>query len=91
MQTFLPYPDFKKSAEVLDFRRLGKQRVEAYQVLRTLLGISDGWKNHPCTKMWKGYEGALKEYGLDFCAEWVKREYKDTLTQKFNELSQICP
>ena len=33
MQTFLPYPDFVKSALVLDYRRLGKQRVEARQIL----------------------------------------------------------
>jgi hypothetical protein len=36
MQTFLPYPDFKKSIKALDYRRLGKQRVEAYQIIRTL-------------------------------------------------------
>lgn len=36
MQTFLPYPDFKKSASVLDNKRLGKQRLECLQILRTL-------------------------------------------------------
>ena len=34
MQTFLPYPDFARSARCLDNRRLGKQRVESYQILR---------------------------------------------------------
>ena len=29
MQTFLPYPDFKRSAEALDRQRLGKQRSSA--------------------------------------------------------------
>jgi len=29
MQTFLPYPDFARSAAVLDRQRLGKQRLEA--------------------------------------------------------------
>jgi len=29
MQTFLPYADFKLSTRVLDYKRLGKQRVEA--------------------------------------------------------------
>lgn len=85
MQTFLPLPSFKGSAAVLDYRRLGKQRVEVYQVLRTLLGFSEGWKNHPCTKMWKGYEGALQCYGLDICEEWVKRGYRDTLTDKIKQ------
>lgn len=36
MQTFLPYPDFKKSAQCLDYRRLGKQRVEAWQIYQAL-------------------------------------------------------
>jgi len=34
MQTFLPYADFARCAEVLDPRRLGKQRVEALQIMR---------------------------------------------------------
>lgn len=40
MQTFLPYPDFKKSLQALDYRRLGKQRVEAYQIIRFLKATS---------------------------------------------------
>jgi len=36
MQTFLPYPDFARSAQVLDNKRLGKQRVECLQILKTL-------------------------------------------------------
>lgn len=36
MQTFLPYTDFRMSAHVLDQKRLGKQRVECLQILRTL-------------------------------------------------------
>lgn len=36
MQTFLPYSDFTKSAQCLDNRRLGKQRVECLQILQTI-------------------------------------------------------
>lgn len=36
MNTFLPYPDYQRSAQVLDYRRLGKQRVEPKQVLAAL-------------------------------------------------------
>ena len=36
MQTFLPYSNFHLTAEVLDRKRLGKQRVEALQILRVL-------------------------------------------------------
>ena len=36
MNTFLPYADFMKSAQCLDNKRLGKQRVEAWQIYQTL-------------------------------------------------------
>jgi len=36
MQTFLCYPDFNISARCLDNKRLGKQRVECLQILKTL-------------------------------------------------------
>ena len=39
MITFLPYPDFQKSAQVLDRQRLGKQRLEAKQILEINLGV----------------------------------------------------
>jgi len=83
MQTFLPYPDFVKSAQSLDYRRLGKQRVEALQVLRTITGQSTSWENHPTIKMWKGYENALAIYGLEVCIEWISRGYVDHLSENF--------
>lgn len=79
MQTFLPYPDFVKSARCLDYKRLGKQRVEAYQILRTLLGESEGWINHPATKMWRGHESALAGYMNAMIEEWVRRGYNNTM------------
>ena len=78
MQTFLPYPDFARSAAVLDRARLGKQRVEALQVLRGLTVPGYGWRNHPAVRMWTGYEEALVRYGLDVCAEWVAQGRPDT-------------
>lgn len=39
MQTFLPYSSFKRSAAVLDNKRLGKQRVETLQVMQGLAGM----------------------------------------------------
>ncbi|HEY9473227.1 MAG TPA: MSMEG_6728 family protein, partial [Mycobacteriales bacterium] len=65
MQTFLPYPGFTDCAGVLDQRRLGKQRVEALQVLRGLTVPDYGWRHHPAVKMWAGYEEALVRYGLE--------------------------
>ncbi|GAA2299368.1 MSMEG_6728 family protein [Streptomyces kunmingensis] len=78
MQTFLPYPDFTQSAAVLDQPRLGKQRVEALQVLRGLTVPDYGWRHHPAVRMWIGYEEALVRYGLDMCAVWVAEGRADT-------------
>jgi hypothetical protein len=83
MQTFLPLPDFQDSAKVLDYRRLGKQRVESKQIYLALTEPNYGWKHHPAVKMWKGYEPALLVYGFAMCVEWRSRGYKDTLTKFF--------
>lgn len=88
MQTFLPYANFVDSAQVLDYRRLGKQRVETKQILNALAGNSKGWVNHPATVMWRGYETALAEYGFVICTEWIARGYKDSLLDFFNDLRQ---
>jgi len=82
MQTFLPYESFTESAKVLDNKRLGKQRVEGYQILRVLMGITKGWANHPAVKMWRGYEHALACYIFEICDEWTSRGFKDTIKQK---------
>lgn len=91
MQTFLPFDDFKKSVEVLDYRRLGKQRVETFQVLNVLLGRTDshGWRNHPVTRMWRGYEEAMKVYQNLTIAEWVKRGYKNTMSFEVVDESNV--
>lgn len=87
MQTFLPYADFKMSAKVLDRQRLGKQRLEVYQLLNSIDRLKKGenykgWTNHPCRKMWHNNTNALVEYGIDVCNEWISRGYKDTLKEK---------
>ncbi len=79
MQTFLPYPDFVASAAVLDDRRLGKQRVEALQVLRALVRPVYGWKHHPAVRMWVDHAEALTTYGLVVCEEWLRRGRADTV------------
>jgi hypothetical protein len=86
MQTFLPYPDFKKSLHILDYRRLGKQRVEAYQIIRILqagshskVDIGGGYRNHPAVKMWRGHLNALKLYYNYALEEWIGRGYKNRM------------
>ena len=79
MQTFLPYPDFADSVAVLDTKRLGKQRVEALQVLRALTRTTYGWKRHPAVRMWVGYAEGVGTYGIASCLEWVARGGADTV------------
>ena len=81
MQTFLPYEDFVKSAQCLDYRRLGKQRVEAWQIHQIVSGqrTTGGWINHPAVTMWRGYANALAWYYNAMVTEWVERGYKNTM------------
>jgi len=79
MQTFLPYPDIIKSVQCLDNKRLGKQRVEAYQILRTLNGLSKGWINHPIVKMWHGFNSCLEVYMNECIREWIRRGFNNTM------------
>jgi len=89
MQTFLPYADFTATAKTLDRQRLGKQRVEAFQILTTNMKRQTGtltkgaWLNHPIVIMWNGYEYALCQYAIAICDEWIARGYKDTMRERF--------
>ena len=82
MQTFLPYPCFKQSVQCLDNKRLGKQRVEALQILKALRGDyakTGAWENQPATRMWRGYSLALSHY-MNICIEeWIERGFKNTM------------
>lgn len=86
VNTFLPYPNFKKTAEALDWRRLGKQRVEAKQILMALREETEGYRNHAATRMWRGHEGMLCLYGIFICREWHHRDYVDNLLPYFEKM-----
>ena len=81
MQTFLPYKNFTSTAECLDYKRLGKQRVEALQIHNIVSGkrTTGGWMNHPAVMMWKGYPDALAIYHNVMIQEWVRRGYKNNM------------
>jgi hypothetical protein len=79
MQTFLPEADFTLSARTLDWQRLGNQ---CYRECKTL--YNGGWKNHPASKMWVGYENALARYGLALAYEMAGR-VKDDGTPKWKD------
>jgi len=76
MQTFLPSPRFTISLSCLDRQRLGKQRVEVWQLL------NKHFPHHPCHAMWQGYRNCLAYYGLVACYLWRARGYRDSLLQK---------
>jgi hypothetical protein len=87
MQTFLPYRDFARSAEVLDAPRLGKQRVETLQVLRALELGEYGWRSHPVVRMWRGRTPALVAYGLAVVRAWQARGHADSTYELINEFA----
>jgi hypothetical protein len=72
VNTFLPFPDFAKTAACLDKKRLFKQLVECRQIgasmglyLIKINGLpysKNGWKNHPAKKMWEGHVDCLMDY-----------------------------
>ena len=98
-QTYLPLPSFSESARVLDTARLGKQRLEAYQIVASLTGWNPlGWKiprsvlAHPCTRSWVHYETALKAYYSAIIKEWVGRGHRNTMpVPEFDEFRVNLP
>lgn len=79
MQTFLPYDDYVRSLSCLDNKRLGKQRVEAKQILTALSDPQYGWQHHPAVNMWRGYEALLIEYHNVAITIWTRRGFKNTM------------
>jgi hypothetical protein len=79
MMTFVVESNFMKNFKILDDRRLGKQRVEAMQILNILKGKQKAFANHPIVKGWKGYEHGLKYY-INCCIyEWIHRGHKNKM------------
>lgn len=92
MQTFLPYLNFYDSLLCLDNKRLGKQRVEAKQILNIVdLHINSRWKNHPAVKMWQGYSEALKLYHNLAIHIWKERRFNNTMKYKIINTKIIKP
>lgn len=83
MQTFLPYPDMRRSLECLDNVRLNKQVVETFQCINANIQgppirvnrkvvSGSSWYNHPVAKMWSNNINGLRHYlnvSIDVCAE----------------------
>jgi hypothetical protein len=91
VNTFLPWPGYDTTAKALDNRRLGKQRVEALQILKANLGMTQGWRNHPAAVMWRGHEGDLCRYARAMCEEWKARGFNDTVSAQIDEIEKDLP
>lgn len=100
MQTFILSPDALSyfPYQDLDRLRLGKQRVEAKQILIANLHLEDPDKTpfydrvrkHPVARAWNGFSHSLAVYGLAICSVWLSRGYKDTTHIFFKEVTQSC-
>ena len=78
MMTFIVVADLILNAQLLDNARLGKQRVEARQIIDSILH-GKGWKHHPITVAWTNYVSALKYYTNCIIREWERRGFANTL------------
>lgn len=84
MQVFLPYKDTFKTAIVLDNRRLNKQIIEINQILNAIYGHSNGWKNHPVTKMYSN-----NTLFLEYFIEVLKniKDKKNDIAKEYSKLA----
>jgi len=87
MQVFMSEYTFEESARVLDNKRLVKQLLEGRQILAALAGQTKGWRNHPATKMFEGYESALFDYLYYVAKEMEERGYKTE--NNWNEIMRL--
>lgn len=89
VNTFIVADDPRECARLLDYRRLGKQRLESKQIILALeakyeketgADVKESkWANHPAVKMWDGYITGLRYYYNSMVDEWVKRGYNNTM------------
>tara|TARA_R110000744_G_scaffold7864_8_gene26910 strand:+ start:2963 stop:3565 length:603 start_codon:yes stop_codon:yes gene_type:complete len=63
MQTFFPNHQIKKSARMLDDKRLWRQILDSQKILGILLDTAPPYKN-PIVLQWAGYENFLLHYCL---------------------------
>lgn len=87
MMTFLPHPNLWRGLMALDRTRLGKQRVEAFQIwcyltgnhLEAIGGAEEQARalRYPAVRMWEGHTEVLKMYILVVCRVWALRGYSN--------------
>lgn len=78
MMTFVLSSDLILSMSWLSNRHLGKQRVEALQIINTIL-YGGGWSNHPAVNAWRDHLSGLQYYYNCCLTEWCNRGFKNTM------------
>jgi DNA-binding CsgD family transcriptional regulator len=68
---YLPYPDFKKSVECLDNRRLTDQTTTIKSILE------NNWTNHPVSLVWRYHRWQLCNFGL-YSADGLRQRNIET-------------
>lgn len=85
--TFVTFSDANAVAASLSKRNLGKQRVEAQQILNALENPGAGYSNHAITKAWRGHEDGLRHYINCMIDEFVRRGCKNNMPR--HDLSHL--
>ena len=89
MNIFLPYEDnIPKSTQSLDDKRLNKQILECYQLLKNAIKEINGeevngYKNHPIYVHYKDNPLFIGYYGAWACMEYKKRFNKEHKLDNF--------
>lgn len=81
MQIFIPFPCVRKSLKSLDYKRLGKQRLEAWQIIRIIRGETTGYQKHPIISTYRKYLPAVIDYYNKCLEEWENRGYQNDKLQ----------
>ncbi len=93
VNTFVLTNTPESTVKLLDYKRLGKQRVEAKQIIEIIEKSSKlhsllmkesntkiSWANHPIVAMWCNNLNGLKYYCNACIREWINRGYKNNMT-----------
>ena len=88
MNTFIPLTNFNDIAELLDDRRLNRQRSDLTALLKELAKEPDE-DDHPLVKMWRGHERFLIRYGSAICFEFQARGNNGQTLEKILEYRNV--
>lgn len=96
MQTFLTSDYHYETACCLDNKRLNKQIIECYQIIRIIMrkiGILDdgkkGWLNHPVLKFWQAENGKWCIFQLEQYIRTMIRRYEEIFKKQHSISSKL--